>query len=161
MNRPQIVTIGVYGFEEQAFFAALQAAQVDYFCDIRRRRGVRGSQYAFANSRRLQARLAELGIRYRHVPELAPSTATRQMQDTADKAAKRPKRQRQVLAPAFAAAYVRERLEGFSPEAFLAGLPDDVRVLAFFCVERAPEACHRSLVAARFAELGLEVEHVR
>ncbi|MFN2179799.1 MAG: hypothetical protein ACK2UV_09955, partial [Candidatus Promineifilaceae bacterium] len=58
---PAIVTIGVYGFDETTFFQALKDAGVDTFCDIRRRRGVRGSRYAFANSKRLQKRLAELG----------------------------------------------------------------------------------------------------
>ncbi len=55
MLKPRIVTIGVYGFEEEEFFAALANARVDLFCDVRRRRGVRGARYAFANSQRLQA----------------------------------------------------------------------------------------------------------
>ncbi len=63
-----IVTIGVYGRSEADFFDTLQQAHVDLFCDIRARRGVRGSEYTFANSQRLQARLAELGIAYRHGP---------------------------------------------------------------------------------------------
>ena len=44
---PKIVTIGVYGFDETGFFRALQDAEVDTFCDIRDRRGVRGATYAF------------------------------------------------------------------------------------------------------------------
>lgn len=161
MTQPRIVTIGVYGYSEQEFFAALHAAQVDLFCDIRRRRGVRGSQYAFANSQRLQAKLAELGIAYRHVPALAPSTSVRHMQNTVDKAQHTAKRKRTVLDPAFIAAYEQECLHDFSPRAFLDELPADSKVVALFCVERAPEACHRSLVAAKFAEIGLEVEHFR
>ena len=58
----KLITIGVYGFDEESFFQALLAAGVDVFCDIRQRRGVRGATYAFANSQRLQRRLAELGI---------------------------------------------------------------------------------------------------
>ncbi|HEX9735328.1 MAG TPA: DUF488 family protein [Thermoanaerobaculia bacterium] len=72
-NQIRIVTIGVYGFDEEGFFLALTNAGVDTFCDVRRRRGLRGSTYAFANSRRLQDRLATVGIRYVHVKELAPS----------------------------------------------------------------------------------------
>ena len=60
----KVVTIGVYGFDEEHFFQALTDARVDTFCDIRQRRNVRGAQYAFANSKRLQRRLGELGIRY-------------------------------------------------------------------------------------------------
>ena len=46
----KIVTIGVYGFDESGFFDALCQAEVDTFCDIRSRRGLRGATYAFANS---------------------------------------------------------------------------------------------------------------
>jgi len=45
---------------------------VDTFCDIRARRGVRGSEYAFANHQRLAARLAERNIRPKCRP-LIPS----------------------------------------------------------------------------------------
>ena len=72
----KIVTIGVFGFSEEAFFHALQTAQVDTFCDIRQRRGVRGATYAFCNSKRLQTRLAELGIRYLHRKDLAPTVSS-------------------------------------------------------------------------------------
>jgi uncharacterized protein (DUF488 family) len=160
MALPRIVTLGVYGRSEAEFFATLQNAQVDLFCDIRRRRGVRGSEYAFANSQRLQARLAELGIAYQHIIELAPSNEVRQAQYDVDKAAKVAKRKRAGLDPAFIEAYQQTVLNDFSPQAFLATLPDDVKTVAFFCVEAAPEACHRSLVAQTFAALGAEVEHL-
>ena len=88
----KFITIGVYGFSEAAFFKALQQAGVDTFCDIRWRRGVRGAEYAFANRARLQQRLAELGIRYLHFRDLAPTPALRQRQAEADKAAGTTKR---------------------------------------------------------------------
>lgn len=157
---PRIVTIGVYGKSEEEFFALLQDARVDLFCDIRRRRGVRGSEYAFVNSQRLQARLAELGIAYQHHIELAPTEAMREAQREADKATKTAKRKRTELEPAFIQAYQQSVLDNFSPQAFLASLPSNTKTLAFFCVEGAPEACHRSIAAQRFAELGLEVEHL-
>lgn len=161
MISPRIVTIGVYGFDAESFFAALQHAQVDLLCDIRQRRGVRGAQYAFANSQRLQARLAELGIRYLHCQELAPSPAVRQAQAMADSRQGVAKRDRTALDPAFVTAFVRLHLDGFSPQAFLDELPDGVGTIAFLCVEHAPEACHRSLVAAAFVDqLGLPVEHI-
>ncbi len=158
---PKLVTIGVYGSDEASFFAALQQAGVDTFVDIRSRRGLRGAAYAFANSQRLQARLAELGIRYSHRPELAPSSQTRGQQAVADKAAKTAKRQRSVLDPAFAAAYRQERLAGFDSRQFIADLGPEARVVALFCVEREPAACHRSLLATRLQrDLGLLVEHL-
>jgi uncharacterized protein (DUF488 family) len=162
MNAPRIVTIGVYGYTEERFFAALREAGVDLLCDIRRRRGVRGAEYAFANSARLQHRLAELGIRYHHAIELSPTTELRRVQYAADEAGKVAKRARTTLDPAFAEAFARENLAHFSPAAFLAALPEEVRCIAFLCVEHAPEACHRSLVADKFAqELNLSVTHIQ
>ncbi len=158
---PSLVTIGVYGSNEASFFDALQQAGVDTFVDVRARRGVRGAAYAFANSQRLQARLAEMGIRYVHRPDLAPSAATRGQQVAADKASKIAKRQRAVLDPAFAAAYRQERLAGFDSRQFIADLGPEARVVALFCVEREPAACHRSLLATRVQrDLGLPVEHL-
>lgn len=157
---PSLVTIGVYGSDEAGFFAALLRAGVDTFVDIRQRRGMRGAAYAFANSQRLQARLAELGLRYIHRPDLAPSATARGQQSAVDKAGKTAKRQRTVLDPAFAAAYRQERLAGFNSQQFLADL-GPARVVALFCVEREAAACHRSLLATRLQrDLGLHVQHL-
>ena len=159
MNK--IVTIGAYGYDAEHFFAALQAAGVDAFCDIRRRRGVRGRDYAFANRARLAARLAELGIRYLHPIELAPSNLLRQMQYAIDAAAHVSKRQRQVLSPTFADGYRQECLATFDSHQFAADLGPEARVVALFCVETEAAVCHRSLVAERLApELPLPVEHL-
>jgi hypothetical protein len=49
-----IATIGVYGFDLAGFLAALREADVGLVLDVRQRRGVRGSHYAWANSKRLQ-----------------------------------------------------------------------------------------------------------
>src|SRR5512135_2099011 len=68
----EFVTIGAHGWNEAAFFQALVAAGVDTFCDVRQRRGMRGHDYAFANSQRLQAKLGDLGIGYVHRRDLAP-----------------------------------------------------------------------------------------
>lgn len=156
----KIVTIGAYGFSEATFFAALQGAGVDLFCDIRQRRGVRGAEYAFANSQRLQKRLAELGIGYCHRPELAPSLTLRNQQKAADKTAKIAKRQRSGLSPQFVAAFQTEVLATFDSQAWQQEL-GQANVVALFCVEREPAACHRSLVAQKLqADLALTVEHI-
>ena len=57
MSLPDIYTIGVYGFSESDFFQKLIENNIDTFCDIRRRRAVRGSLYAFVNGKRLQINL--------------------------------------------------------------------------------------------------------
>ncbi len=161
-NQIRIVTIGVYGFDEDGFFSALTNAGVDTFCDIRRRRGLRGSAYAFANSRRLQDRLATLGIRYVYIKELAPSQAIRDIQKTDDNRIGVGKRQRAVLGPAFVQAYNSECLQNFTATKFLDAVGPDTRVVVLFCVEREPEACHRWLVARRLAqELSVELEHIK
>ena len=158
---PEFVTIGAYGWDAERFFGALVAAGADTFCDLRARRGVRGPDYTFANSQRLQARLAELGIRYLHRPDLAPSTEIRAGQAAADAATHTAKRQRAVLSPAFVDAYRRERLAGFDSAAFAADLGAEARVVVLFCVEREPTACHRSLLAERLTnDLGVKVTHI-
>jgi uncharacterized protein (DUF488 family) len=157
----QLKTIGVYGLSEEAFFKALQTAEIDTFIDIRQRRAVRGSTYAFANSQRLQARLETLGIHYLHLKELAPTLAVRQLQDEADKTAKTAKRQRTTLGEAFVETYSSEILEQFDPQRLVQELPAEAKVIVLFCVEREPAACHRSLVAQKLHQtLGWPVEHL-
>lgn len=153
----RVVTIGVYGYDEPGFFAALAAAGVDTFCDLRYRRGVRGAQYAFANRQRLEARLGALGIRYLHFRDLAPSPALRQRQYAADRTQHTTKRGRVNLSLEFVAGYHAECLTTFDSRRFLEQLGSQARVVALCCVEGTPGACHRSLVAARLArDLGLE-----
>ncbi len=158
----EIVTIGAYGWNADRFFATLQQAGIDTFCDVRLRRGVRGTEYAFANARRLQARLAEQRIRYLHRPDLAPTRAMRHLQDDADAETHTAKRRRLALAPAFVQAYRQERLADLDCAAFAASLDAATHILALFCVEGEPAACHRSLLADRLAQdLGLPVRHLR
>ena len=157
----KVVTIGVYGFDEAGFFRALQDAKVDTFCDIRERRGVRGATYAFVNKRRLQVRLADLGISYLYRKDLAPSQAVRAKQVEADKATKTAKRRRMELGPVFIEGYRYECLRHFHPQSLLDDLKADARVVALFCVEQEPAACHRSLVADKLArEMYFKVEHI-
>ncbi|MEM7130492.1 MAG: DUF488 domain-containing protein [Chloroflexota bacterium] len=158
---PKFVTIGVYGTTKESFFAALQKANVDTFCDIRQRRGVRGSLYTYANSQSLQDNLAELGIRYLHRKDLAPSKATREIQYAKDAESKTGKRNRSQLSDEYIQAYRQECLDDFNPQSLLDELPDDAKVVALFCVEKDAEACHRSLVAEKLhSEIGAEIAHL-
>lgn len=161
MLKPDLVTIGVYGFNETQFFQALLNAGVDTFCDLRLRRGMRGSAYSFVNSQYLQRRLGELGIQYKHCKELAPSQATRDRQRIDDMKAGVHKRTRTALGREFIDAYERECLARLDSESFVGTLGPEARRVALFCVEREPEACHRLLVAKRLnRDLGLTVEHI-
>jgi uncharacterized protein (DUF488 family) len=156
---PDVLTIGAYGWDADRWFAALREARVATLCDVRRRRGVRGPEYAFANSARLQARLAAEGIGYVHHPELSPSAAVREAQAALDAGRGIARRARSELSPAFVAAYERECLTDFDAEAFLAELTA-AGPACLFCVEREPAACHRSLLAARLADAGARVRHL-
>ncbi|HTU28946.1 MAG TPA: DUF488 domain-containing protein [Solirubrobacteraceae bacterium] len=157
---PRIATIGVYGFDGERFIEALDQAGVTLVVDVRQRRGVRGSQYAWANAGRLTQRLADSQIRYLHHPELAPTTEMRELQYAADDRAGVGKRSRETLAPEYVSAYTAEVLDVVGVDDLLADLPVHGRA-ALLCVEAAATACHRSLIAARLADAhGFEVEHL-
>jgi uncharacterized protein (DUF488 family) len=129
--------------------------------DVRQRRGVRGREYAWANATRLQAALAGAGIEYRHHRELAPTTELRQLQYREDDRLGVGKRSRVELAPEYVHRYTREILDRVDLEPIVAAMPTD-GAAALLCVERDPEACHRSLIAERLAaEHGLSVIHLR
>jgi uncharacterized protein (DUF488 family) len=158
---PEVVTIGVYGSTADAFGVALRGADVRLLLDVRQRRGVRGREYAWANSMRLQSALAGAGIAYRHHPELAPTTELRRLQYAEDERLGVGKRSRVELAPRYRERYVREILDEVDLEPIVASLPT-AGAAALFCVERDPEACHRSLIAMRMAaEHGVSVRDLR
>jgi len=157
----RVVTIGVYEFDLPSFLDALRAHEVGLVVDVRQRRGVRGARYAWANSRRLQQALAEERIAYSHHRELAPTTELRRLQYAADDRNGVGKRSRAVLDHAYVEGYVREVLDRADLDALVAELPA-AAATALLCVEADPEACHRSLIAARLTErYGLPVGHVR
>jgi uncharacterized protein (DUF488 family) len=155
-----LATIGVYTWTLEGFLEALRAADVALLVDVRQRRGVRGREYAWANAKRLQVALADAGIGYSHRRDLAPTTELRQLQYREDDRLGVGKRSRAVLAAAYRDRYVHEILDRADLDALVAELPTD-HASALFCVERDPQACHRSLVAARLAEEhGLEILHL-
>lgn len=157
---PSIYTIGVYGFDRDSFLAALSGANVDLLLDVRQRRGVRGSEYAWANARRLQTALEESRIGYTHLKELAPTTELRELQYREDARLGEGKRSRTVLAREYAERYTDEILDRVDLAPIVSWIGGSSAAL--LCVERDPEACHRSLIAARLArEWGFDVEHLR
>jgi uncharacterized protein (DUF488 family) len=156
----RLYTIGAYGFEAERFFEALQRAQVDLFLDLRRRRGVRGSQYAFANAERLQRALEARSIPYRHLLALAPEQETRELQSRADAVERVARRKREALSPAFIEDYKQRTMAPFDWDELIAELAG-VRRPVLFCVEGRPEACHRHLVADRLHDAtGVAVTHL-
>ena len=155
-----IATIGVYGFDRDSFLEALAAAGIELLLDVRQRRGVRGSEYAWANARRLQAALAEVNTGYTHLKELAPTTELRELQYREDARLGEGKRSRSVLAPEYARRYTEEILDRVDLGPVVSWIGKSSAAL--LCVERDPEACHRSLIAARLQrDWNFSVEHLR
>ena len=107
-----LATIGVYGFDGDAFLERLRQADVRLLLDVRQRRGVG-------------------------------------------------KRSRRELAAEYTRRYTSEILDRADLAPIVSALPSS-GTAALFCVERDPEACHRSLVAQRLTERhGVTIEHLR
>lgn len=156
----RIVTIGVYGFDGQSFLQRLRGADVRLVLDVRQRRGVRGAEYAWANSLRLQSALAQARIAYQHHLELAPTTELRQLQYAEDDRQGVGKRSRRALAAGYIHRYTTEILDNAGVAQIVSALPSS-GAAALLCVERDPQACHRSLIAQRLAEHhSVTIEHL-
>lgn len=157
----EFFSIGVYNSSEQEFFNKLTENKIDTFCDIRQRRGVRGSQYSFVNSNRLQAKLNDLEIKYGHVVELAPTTEIRELQKEADVQQGELKRDRNSLSKIFTLAYKDRILSKFDFDTFIDQLDEaGANRVVLFCVEKNPEACHRSIVTDKLEKIGYKVTHL-
>ncbi len=157
----RMVTIGVYGFDGESFLDRLRQADVRLLLDVRQRRGVRGPEYAWANSLRLQAALARARIAYEHHPELAPTTELRQLQYAEDDRQGVGKRSRRELAAEYTRRYTTEILDHADLTQIVSALPRS-GTAALLCVERDPEACHRSLIVQRLTQQHrVTIEHLR
>lgn len=149
----EFYTIGVYNSIENEFFCKLTSNNIDTFCDIRQRRGVRGAKYSFANSKRLQKRLNELEIKYVYIPELAPTREIRILQKETDRIKGESGRERHELGKVFSTEYKNRILIPFDFETFLEKLDQaGANRVVFFCVEEFPQACHRSMVTDKLKE---------
>lgn len=157
----KVFTIGVYSSTEQQFFGKLAEKKIDTFCDIRQRRGVRGSQYAFVNSKRLQDKLAEMSIGYIYLKELSPTKEIRAAQKEADKRNGIQKKDRTRLGDVFINGY-KEHIADYDFGALVEMLKNmHADKVVFFCVEESPYACHRSIVAERIHKLfGYKITHL-
>lgn len=162
MKNFNFYTTGVYGLSSDEFFERILSNQIDTFVDIRRRRAVRGSKFAFVNSQRLQDKLKEIGVNYLHVLDLAPTNEIREAQKEADKKAKVKKRERDELGEEFKNLYREEILEKYNLENLFSNLSSlNSKNVVLFCVEKEPCACHRSLVADKInAKYQIPIKHL-
>lgn len=149
-----IYTIGVYNSTEESFFNKLIKNKIDLFCDIRQRRGVRGSLYKYVNSNYLQMKLQALDISYKYIKELAPTNEIRQRQKDADKLMNVTKKNRDVLGDVFCYEYKSQILNKFNIGELMKEIEDmGYKKIVFFCVEQTASACHRSLVASKISKM--------
>lgn len=162
MKNFNFYTTGVYGLSSDEFFERILSNQIDTFVDIRRRRAVRGSKFAFVNSQRLQDKLKEIGVNYLHILDLAPTNEIREAQKEADKKAKVKKRERDELGEEFKNLYREEILEKYDLENLFSNLSSlNSKNVVLFCVEKEPCACHRSLVTDKInAKYQIPVKHL-
>lgn len=151
-------TIGVYNQTEELFFEKLVSNNIDVFCDIRQRRGVRGAKYKFVNSIMLQEKLNELNINYFYVKQLAPTIDIRSVQKTIDETTSESKRNRNKLGDAFIQKYKEIVINNFNFDLFFDELEvNKAKKVVLFCVEENPNACHRSIVSEELRKKGYEI----
>lgn len=124
MSKGTIIACSVYGFTAETFEQAIVKAKPDVFVDIRRRRSVRGHDYSFANSQRLQDMLATNNIPYVHRLELASPEATMKSEGEIDKKAGIARHDRDHLSDGFVADYDEAVLNDFDTAEFIESLGD-------------------------------------
>ena len=131
----EFFTIGVYNSSEKEFFAKLLENNIDTFCDIRQRRGVRGAKYSFVNSNRLQQKLNDLEIKYGYIPDLAPTSEIRELQKEIDLEKGELKSERQELGKVFVIEYKNRILKNFDFEKFFEKSIDFLNFLYYNLIE--------------------------
>ena len=158
----KVVTIGVYGWTLDSFLDALREADVRLVARRapaarRARQRVRVGEREAARRRRSTRPGSRTSTTRssRRRPSCASCSTAR---TTATGVGKR---SRTELAPEYVERYTRDILGQVDLRPLVDELPDD-GAAALLCVERDPEACHRSLVAERLEhEHGVAVTHLR
>ena len=162
-ERARVVTIGVYGFTLETFLAELRDAGGPP--PPRRAPAPRRARTPSTRGRiRCGCRRRSPGpaSRISHRPELAPTTELRQQQYRRGRPPRHRQRSRVDLAPEYVRALHARDPRPRRSRRRRRRAPRRRAPAALLCVERDPEACHRSLIVARLAdEHGVTVEHLR
>lgn len=154
-------TIGVYNSTEEDFFRKLVDNGIDTFCDIRQRRGVRGTKYKFVNSLKLQEQLNTLNIKYLYIKQLAPTLEIRNIQKKIDKNLFEKKYNRSKLGGDFIKNYKEIIIANYNLDLFIDSLKShEAKKIVLFCVEENPNTCHRSIVGEEINKKGYEVKNL-
>ena len=153
-----LFTVGVYQKTETEFYGQLIANKIEIFCDVRNRRGMRGSLYRFVNSEYLQQKLSDLNIKYYHLKELAPNKEIREQQKSVDKINDTKKRERTLLNEEFIELYEQQVLSNFDLSFFKNDLLLGEQNIVLFCVENHYASCHRSIITEKIIKLFPDIE---
>jgi len=149
MKLQVVHTIGVYGRTGKLFIDDLRKHRIDLLVNVRRRRGVRGSEYAWSNSLRLQALLKKEGIAYLHAKDWTPTEEIIAAQHEYDLKQFGGVRKREHLAPGFEKGYMKLLKE--HPVSELLNLIQEqfgtATSICLLCVEAEANLCHRKLLA--------------
>lgn len=109
----------------------------------------------------MQEKINQLGIKYNHVIELAPTLEIMDLQKEIDLQKRVPRRKRRELAPVFTVEYKNKILSKFNFDNFIKNLNQTgANRVTLFCVEEHAEACHRSIIADKLSSLNYKVTHL-
>lgn len=133
----QLFTIGYEGHSPESFVKLLSDRRVDQLVDVRQRAGSRKAGFS---KTRLGETLTEHGIEYTHLPLLGTPADLRSRFKSGE-----------MDQGSYLEAY-RKYLAGQSGQ--IGELVELIRQqqCCLMCVERAPEECHRSILAAELAK---------
>jgi uncharacterized protein (DUF488 family) len=144
---PKIYTIGYEGAAVEDLIATLKQAQVSRVLDVREQPY---SQRPEFSSGAIEAALAGYGILYTHIRELGNPPAGREAARIGHAAAFR-----EIFATHLAS---KGGQAGLARALALAA----AEPVCLFCLEKAPNRCHRSMVTAKMHEAsGQEIVHLR
>jgi len=142
--RQEGYTLGYQGLDVQDFLDRLTSVGVEQVVDIRERAQSRKRGFS---GRPLEAELRDIGISYRHIPELgSPSAIRTEYRRTGDFLRFKKEYER----------YLRSR------EAFLLLLATLIAAhrTALLCFEHDSATCHRSVVCRRLERRGFSFNHL-
>ena len=146
-NREMIYTIGYQGLTIEEFLNILTENDVNVLCDLRHSTSSRWKPDF--SKKRLADRLAQLEIKYIHIPQLGIESARRKNVSSDEDLAK--------LFEEYSAELPRHKQELQE----LKTLHNQHHKIALTCLERDPQQCHRTYVSDYLnATHGIEIRHL-
>ena len=143
--REMIYTIGYQGLTIDEYLSILTENDVNVLCDLRHSTSSRWKPDF--SKKRLADRLAQLGIKYIHIPQLGIESARRKSVNSEEDLAY--------------SRNTRLNSRGISRNYELKTLHNQHHKIALTCLERDPQQCHRTCVSDYLnATHGIEIRHL-